>query len=501
MIFKKQKKYNKYYLLWILIILLTIFLFKSAYSQINNTGYADLVEKLMPAVVNISVKHKVTSVEEQYWPLFPKNSPFEDLEEYFKRFMYPYDMNEDEFLYKTISLGSGFLIDSNGLIVTNHHVIENAYEIKVKLNNNKIFIAKIIGADPQSDLAVIKIDSKTPLFYVNFGDSDKIRVGEYAISIGNPFGLVGTVTLGIVSAHARDIGLMGSVDEFIQTDASLNKGNSGSPLFNLKGEVIGITTSIASSPGFENANTGIGFAIPSSIASPIIEKLKDGINIKRGFIGVKVQDINDDLAESLDLDLENNQAVIVIEVSKNSPAEKAGIKTGDIILKFNKETINNSRKLLRIVSQAPINQKAEITLINQNGVKKKINIIIHELENQFLNDQDNSKNFYDDLNILDIDGAKICKLNEQLRKKYNINKDIKGALVVNVKRGSEWYDLGVQQGDVIQSANRKIIISPKELENIIKTQKNKGKKYLPLLINRSGTEIFIAIEISKLLGV
>jgi serine protease Do len=497
---------NKYMKPLLLLISWMIFSFSIQPAYCNylipsKEGFSDIVDKLSPAVVNVATKQKISfrNAKEKGWPSFPEGSPFEDFEEFFKRFGTPFEMDKDSPFQSrnAISLGSGFIIDPKGYIVTNNHVVAEADDIKVKLNGGEELKAIIIGTDPKTDLALIKVNTPKSLPYVSFGESDKVKVGEWAIAIGNPFGLGGTVTAGIISAHARDINFGGIVDEFIQTDASINKGSSGGPLFNIKGEVIGINTAIASS-SFAGGNVGIGFAIPSSIAKPVIEQLKKGIKLQRGFLGVKIQDITEEIAESLGL--KEQKGALVVETTKGGPADKSGIKAGDIIIEFDSKTINSARRLTRIVAETPVRKKVEVTLIGKNGIKKTLHVLIDEFKDSKVEDKDwdeHKNNGRNDESFLDIEGAKIAKLTSELRERYGIEKDVAGVIVLKVKFGSEWANLGIRDGDVIVEANQESINTPDELERIIKKQQGKSKNFLSLLINRNGQTIFLALQIYK----
>lgn len=349
------------------ILILSMFITKPAYAN-TCVGYADIVEPLLPAVVNISVVGQKNFSNKQSFH-FPDDPQFEEFNKLFEHFgNIPEEYEESDANLKPMSSGSGFIISPEGYIVTNYHVIDEAEKIMVTLSNDEKMEARLIGFDNRTDLALLKIDSKKPLSFVKFGNSDENRVGDAIIAIGNPFGFGGTVTSGIISSQARDISTSATniIDNFIQTDAAINRGNSGGPMFNMKGEVIGINFAIISPTG---NNIGIGFAVPSSIAKPIIEQLmKDG-KVHHGWIGVAVQS-TDEISESLGL--KEGVGALVSNIAKDGPAEKAGIQIGDIILKFNGKDITNYRKLSRIVASTPIGQKVEIELMSKGKTKKNI---------------------------------------------------------------------------------------------------------------------------------
>ena len=306
------------------------------------TSFADLAEKLMPSVVNISTTQTIKTQTSPF-PQFPPGSPFG---EFFKEFERPTER-------KATSLGSGFIIKKEGIVVTNNHVIANAEDIIVRVDN-KEYQAKVLGSDPYSDIAVLKIESSQNFKIVDFGNSDKARVGDWVVAIGNPFGLGGTVTSGIISARNRDINLT-RYDDFIQTDASINQGNSGGPLFNMNGDVIGINTAIISPSG---ASSGIGFAIPANYASSIIDQLIKYGETKRGWLGVRIQPVTDEIATVAGL--EEPSGAFIGGVSEDSPAKKGGVKTGDIILEFNGEKIKTMRNLPKVVANTKPNKKVSV---------------------------------------------------------------------------------------------------------------------------------------------
>ena len=316
------------------ILILFIFInFSFVYAKPVPESFADLAEKLMPSVVNISTTQTVRTTTNQFPFQFPPGSPFGEM---FKDFERPTER-------KASSLGSGFVIDEKGIVITNNHVIANAEDILVRVGE-KEYKAKVIGADPYMDIAVIKMETKDNFKPVTFGDSSKARVGDWVVAIGNPFGLGGTVTSGIISARNRQIGLT-RYEDFIQTDASINQGNSGGPLFNMKGEVIGINTAIIA-PG-QSGSIGIGFAIPANAASNVIDQLIKFGETKRGWLGVRIQEVSKEIAEVEKL--KKPEGALVASVGKNSPAEKAGIKAGDIILEFDGKRINTMKKLPNVV--------------------------------------------------------------------------------------------------------------------------------------------------------
>ncbi len=460
-------------------------------------NFADIVEKLMPSVVNISTTQKPNSSSQQNAPLLeiPPGSPLEEYRDFFEKFYDALPKEGDEGLgdgRKMISLGSGFIIDSSGYIVTNNHVVGNAEEISVTLSDDTQLDAKLVGRDAKTDLALLKVEAKKPLPAVQFGDSDKARVGEWVIAIGNPFGLGGTVTAGIISARARDINA-GPFDDFIQTDASINKGNSGGPMFNAKGEVIGINTAIYSPSG---GSIGIGFATPSDMARPVIEELRKHGRIRRAWLGVKIQNVSEDIAESLGQKEKNG--ALVADVTPGSPADKAGITVGDIIIGFDGKDILAMRKLPRIVADTPIGKTVNVTLLHK-GIKKTTRVTLVELTEsvEALQAGLAPKTVHSTDSASELLDMSVAPLNSQLRMKYGVATDVKGLLVTRVKKPSDAADRGVQPGDVVVAINQDNVADIKTAQTIIEAAKSAKKKFVLLLVNHQGDTRFIPLPLSS----
>jgi len=353
---KNKMKFKNLKILLISILFVNLSFFVNA--KPVPQSFADLAEKLTPSVVYISTTQTVVTNVNPFPFEFPPGSPFEDM---FKEFGTPQTR-------KASALGSGFIIDSKGIVITNNHVIKGAEDIVVRVEGDKEYKAKVLGADPLSDIAVLKIESKEKLTSVKFGDSDKARIGDWVIAIGNPFGLGGTVTAGIISARNRDIG-MSRYEDFIQTDASINVGNSGGPLFDMNGDVIGINTAILGQSG----SIGIGFAIPSNSAKKVIEQLIEFGETKRGWLGVRIQVVTKEIADVEKLD--KPRGALVASVAENSPSDKAGIKAGDIILEFNGVLINEMKELPKIVAQTEVGKTVNVKVWrNQKKITKKIKL-------------------------------------------------------------------------------------------------------------------------------
>ena len=342
----------------IITVLIVVSFSKNSISKEIPASFADLAEKLMPSVVNISTTTTVTTQSNPFPFQFPPGSPFEDM---FKEFGTPQER-------KSSALGSGFIIDEKGIVITNNHVIQDAEDIIVRFNDEKEFNAKVIGADPLSDIAVLQLDTKEKFKPVKFGNSDKARIGDWVIAIGNPFGLGGTVTSGIISARNRSIGLS-RYEDYIQTDASINSGNSGGPLFNMQGDVIGINTAILGRSG----SIGIGFSIPSNSAKVVIDQLIKFGETKRGWLGVRIQDVTKEIAEIEELD--KPRGALVASVAEGSPSDKAGIEAGDIILEFNGKEIKEMKQLPIIVAQTEVGKNVEVKIWrNKKEISKKVKL-------------------------------------------------------------------------------------------------------------------------------
>ena len=464
------------------IILLTfsfIFIPLKGYAKKAPESFANLAEILSPSVVNIST---TTIIEDrkQNLPAFPPGSPFE---EFFKQFQ---DPNQGK--RRAQSLGSGFIIDKKGYIITNNHVIENAEKIMVILHDDKSFEAEVVGKDPKTDVALLKINPKnTNLKAVKFGNSNNLRVGDWVMAIGNPFGFGGTVTAGIVSARGRNIG--GSYDDYIQTDASINRGNSGGPLFDMKGNVVGINTAIFSQSG---GSVGIGFAVSSNLAKQVSDQLRKYGRTKRGWLGVLIQQITKEIAESLGL--KNTHGALVSSATENGPAFKAGIKSGDVILKFNGIKIKNMNELPKVVAGTPVGNSVKVE-IWRNGKIKTVNVKLGELElaeNNNLIDNKNNKGLTKSFPKI---GFEIKQLDDQDIKKYKLKNFSKGILISNVKDNSKAFKSGLREGMIIVRVGQSEVSDLNVITNAIEKAKKQKRNALLMLVNFEGTDRFVAVEI------
>lgn len=454
---------------------------------------APLVKQTMPAVVNISTTQSV-EVKGSPFDGFKFNFPDSPEMDMFKEF-FDKELNQGESrTRKATSLGSGFIIDPTGYVVTNNHVIAEADEINVVLMENdeeKTYPAKIIGTDPKTDLAILKIESKKPFPFLKFGDSDKALVGDWIITIGNPFGLGGTVTAGIISAKSRFIA--GQFDEFIQTDASINRGNSGGPMFNLAGEVIGVNSVIISPSG---GNVGIGLSIPTNLAQPIIKQLIEKGVVTRGWLGVKIQPVTEDIAKNLGLT--EAKGALVAEVVKDSPAFKSAFKLGDVIMKFDGKPIVNMQKLPRIVAEIEIGKKV-VSEVIRDGKTINIDVVVEKsLDSDSVNDKKTGKKSDKEEEVesdsaANLLGMKAEDVNASTRKKFKLENNVSGVIVTRVNRNSPASDAGIRVGDIILRFNKQSIEKALDLETVVKAAQKAGSKNAVMLINRGNSNQFIVI--------
>lgn len=444
-------------------------------------SFADLAEGLMPSVVNISTLHDKDTPEDEG----------RDIETNVQSIFNAPKTNK-------VSLGSGFIIDETGYIITNNHVIDKAKSIAVVLSDGREIEAKVIGTDEKTDIALIKIETKQKLKPVTFGNSDNIRVGDWILAIGNPFGLGSSVTAGIISAKSRDIE-SGPYDSFIQTDASINQGNSGGPMFNLKGEVIGINSAIFSTSG---GSMGIGFAIPINLAEFVIKQLKTNGQVKRGWIGVKMQPNSLDMAMSLGLN--QNQGAVISAVSEQSSAAKAGIKPGDIILKFDGHEIDSTKNLSRIVAETVIAKSVEVE-IWRNNQRQKLNIMIEEMpmENPVLIKKEYQDNEAIDTPQTEIQsgvqsnsdwGITVENITPENRNRYNLADDSAGVIVALVSAMSDAAAKGLKSGDIITQIDKKPVVDAEDVKRFLNDAANENKRPALLQIKDGEQLHFVAVK-------
>jgi len=442
-------------------------------------SFADLAEKLMPSVVNISTTQTVRTSSNQFPFQFPPGSPFEEM---FKEFQRPTER-------KASSLGSGFVIKENGIVITNNHVIANADDILIKVDK-KEYKAKVIGADPYMDIAVLKMETKDKFKPVKFGDSDKARVGDWVIAIGNPFGFSGTVTSGIISARNRDINLT-RYDDFIQTDASINQGNSGGPLFNLKGEVIGINTAIIA-PG-QSGSIGIGFAIPANAASNVIDQLINFGETRRGWLGVRIQEVTKEIAEAVKL--KKPEGALVASVGEKSPADKAGVEAGDIILEFDGKKIDVMRTLPKVVASTKVGKNVDLKIWrNKKLITKQLTLGRLESSQEFKDKNPKVQKTKE----IEIESLKITvrDLKEEDISSRKLNKNTKGVVIMEISNISPLKGL-LNVNDIIIEAQKLPITKSSDLKNIVNQIKKKGDKNLLLsVINKNNQRRYLGVKLN-----
>ena len=462
------------------------------------SSFAELAERLLPAVVNISTSQAAPQRQpgaRPEMPQFPPGSPFE---EFFRDFFDRQQPDQQQPQRRSTSLGSGFIIDAkNGYVVTNNHVIQDADEITVILQDDTNIKAELIGRDPKTDVALLQIKTNHPLVAVPFGDSDAMRVGDWVLAIGNPFGLGGSVTAGIISARQRDINA-GPYDDFLQTDASINRGNSGGPMFNLNGEVIGINTAIFSPSG---GSVGIGFAIPSNLAKQVVAQLKEFGKTRRGWLGVRIQGVTPEIAESLGLPA--HKGALVASVTPNGPAAKAGIQPGDVVVKFDGKEINEMRRLPRVVAETPIDKAVPIE-VWRKGKLQNLQVKVGELEAAeesgllaAVPDERRQPQQGPAQKPTEALGLKLTNITPELRQQFEIKPELKGVVVTEVQGNSTASEKGMRPGDVIIEVGQEEVRKPEDVTGKIQKAKEQGKKSVLLLVDRQGDLRFVAIPLGE----
>jgi serine protease Do len=459
-----------------LIIFITLNLQVNSISQNIPGSFADLAEKLMPSVVNISTTTTITTQSNPFPFQFPPGSPFEDM---FKEFGAPQER-------KSSALGSGFIISEKGIVVTNNHVIQDAEDIIIRVNGDKEFKAKVIGADPLSDIAVLQLETKEKFTPVKFGNSDAARIGDWVIAIGNPFGLGGTVTSGIISARNRSIGLS-RYEDYIQTDASINSGNSGGPLFDMNGDVIGINTAILG----RNGSIGIGFSIPSNSAKIVIDQLIQFGETKRGWLGVRIQDVTKEIADVEKLDLA--RGALVASVAENSPSDKAGVKAGDIILEFNGEKIQEMKELPIIVARTEVGKKVEVKIWrNKKEITKVITLGRLETSEDFEVAEKNTKP--QEITIKDLK-ISVKQVTKEDIKSRNLPNQTSGLIITKIEKDSPLLN-SIEINSIILEAQKKKIKTANDLNQIVQKVLNSNQKTILLVIyNNQNQRRYIGIKL------
>ena len=453
-------------------------------TDISN-GFADLVEVIQPAVVSISVKNSLIPATGN--SDFGKQSP--DIENYLKRYFggefgSPGRNQMQPTPPSVNAVGSGFIIDPAGLVVTNHHVIKNASQIEVVMNDGKTVSAELKGADPKSDLALLQITVDGSYPFVNFGDSTAAQIGDWVVAVGNPFGLGGTTTKGIISARGRDIG-SGPLDDFIQIDAPINRGNSGGPLFNMAGEVIGVNSAIFSPNG---GSVGIGFAIPSSIAQNVIGQIRDTGVVERGFLGVNIQKVSKEIAEGFGL--ADARGALITQIVENSPAEQAKLKSGDIILNFNNQEIENVRDLPKIVAMLPSGEKVDVVIWRDNQ-EKTISLAVGKYnEPQKLASLDPNT----EVGKL---GLTLQDLDDNTRSKLGLNQEEDGVLVSKIEQDSPAANHGLSSGDIIKKIGTDDVTDLAQVETAIQDIRKNENETVLMLVQKGKNLTYIAVPLEE----
>lgn len=439
-------------------------------------NFSKLAKDAKPSVVNIRTVTTVKGGGRVFRHFF--GNPFNDRKNPFEEFWGPHMEDQPQRDYKQRSLGSGFIIDKEGYIVTNNHVVENADQIKVKLADEREFDAELVGRDPKTDIALIKISAKTDLEPIHMGNSDELMVGNWVVAIGSPFGLEQTVTAGIVSAKGRIIGF-GPYEDFIQTDASINPGNSGGPLINMKGDVVGINTAIVAS------GQGIGFAIPMNMAKDIINQLKSSGEVTRGWLGVGIQDLSDELKKYYGV--ENNGGVLITQVFEGDPADKGGIEPNDIIIEIDGKSVKSARELSGIIANTRVGKKTTIKLL-RDGKTKSVQVELAKRDDDALMAKGPQSEKSDDL------GVQLMDVTEETANRFGLEADERGVLVVSIKAGSKAEEAGIRRGDLIKEVNHKRITSVRDYTKRIK-KIDEGDE-VQFLIRRA-REGFVVVSFTK----
>ena len=474
------KKYTSSY---ILVFLSFLFFAYPLHSRDAGESFSDLVEKLSPAVVNIT---STTIVKERpnFNPTIPRGSPFED---FFRDFQSPNEPNDNpQTRRRGSALGSGFVISADGFVVTNNHVIENADEIEIEMLDGTILQAEVYGRDSRTDIALLKVQTNKTLPFVKFGDSNLSKVGDWVLAIGNPLGQGFSVSAGIISARGR--ALSGSYDDFIQTDAAINRGNSGGPLFNMEGKVIGVNTAILSPNG---GSIGIGFSMSSAVVDKVVNQLKDYGETRRGWLGVRIQDVTEDVAEALNIPV--GSGALVTDVP-DGPAKIAGIVSGDLIKKFDGIVIDSTRNLVRVVADSEIGKRVKVEIL-RNGDLIVLDVILGRLEEALANldlSKTPPKNKFD--KIL---GMKLSQLTDKIKLDNNFKENLQGVFVESVDMSSDAFEKGLRTGDVILKIGQEKIVEPAQVRASIEKVKKMGRSSVLILVSRDNNRRFFAISVKQ----
>jgi len=447
-------------------------------------SFADLVDEISPAVVNITTSKEIGS-SGTLLPEIPKGSPLEDL---FRNLPNQDGLNGNPRRRKTSALGSGFIISQTGLVVTNNHVIEQADEILIELFSGEELKATLVGSDPKTDIALLKVEYDKPLSFVKFGNSDLARVGDWVMAVGNPLGQGFSVSAGIISARNR--ALRGSYDDFIQTDAAINRGNSGGPLFNMDGEVLGVNTAIISPNG---GSIGIGFSMASNVVSKVVYQLEKYGETRRGWLGVSIQDVSEDIALAKELD--NTNGALVTN-TPDGPAKIAGIEVADVIISFDNQLIENTRALVKIVGSTEVGKIVEVIVL-RNGEKKVLEVTVghrEQVEASLINDKSMKQDLNEPLEI-EVSGMVVSSLTKEWKEALKLEPDVSGVVVVSVEAESAASEKGIGAGDLIIEAGQEIVTDINEFNESLNIAKDSGKSSILLLIRSNGNQRFLALPI------
>ena len=463
-----------------------------SYAGAPPESFADLAAKVSPAVVNVSSTHVTAQQDAQgpgEIPDFPQGSPFE---QFFKQFQ-EQQREQQKHPRKVTSLGSGFIIDASGYVVTNNHVVDDAKDVQVTLTDGTEYPAKVIGVDSKTDLALLKVEAKKPLPYVSFGDSDKMRIGDWVMAVGNPFGLGGSVTAGIVSARGRDIH-EGPYDDFLQIDAAINQGNSGGPTFSTDGTVIGINTAIVSPSG---GSVGIGFAIPSNLAKPIVAELKAQGHIDRGWLGVSIQELTPDLTQGMGLS--SDKGALVASVQDGSPAAEAGIKVGDVVLGFGDHVIASPKDLSRAVAETSSGTSVPVK-IWRGGSEQTVNVKVARMKDDVASAESDSKGSSSEATASDTMqqlGATLAPVTDATRQQFGLADNAQGVVIADLDQDSVLADQGVRPGDVIERVNDHKVANPGDVAKALHEARADKRSVAVMLIARDGNDHFVAVQIGQ----
>jgi len=466
---------------WLTVLAMALIVAQAISAQARPDSFADLAEKVSPAVVNITT---TTTVAQGTMPLpmVPEGSPFED---FFREFQ---DRNGDQ-PRRTTALGSGFVISEDGYVVTNNHVIERADEIIIEFFTGKELKAELVGTDPKTDIALLKVEAEEPLPFVSFGDSDTARVGDWVVAMGNPLGQGFSLSAGIVSARNR--ALSGTYDDFIQTDAAINRGNSGGPLFDMAGSVIGVNTAILSPDG---GSIGIGFSMASNVVSRVVDQLREYGETRRGWLGVRIQDVTDDVAEAIGL--ETVAGALVTDVPEG-PAAEAGIEAGDVILSFDGREVSDTRQLVRIVGNSEVGKTVRLVVFRDGKTKTlKVTLGRREVAEGAIPVAQPGNGMQDPVEKT-LMGLTLTPLNAELREQLDLGDGIDGLVVKDIDTMSEAYEKGMRAGDVITEAGQQKLRSIADLERRVSEAREAGRKSILLLVRRGGEPRFVALSLGN----